>query len=89
MTQKAVVLSDLQHAGLRGVCAVTWYAGAIPNARNRIGELKREGWCIAAAPCGDDHGPGYFRYVLIHGPERGCRVCRPVPEQLHLMAAAR
>lgn len=88
-TQKARVLSDLRAAGLRGVCSEEWYSRAIPNARNRVVELKRDGWCISSAPCGNDHGPGYFRYVIIHGPGRTCRVCRPVPEQLHLTAATR
>lgn len=76
MSQKEKVLYDLKEAGLLGVCAEHWYRGAIPNSRNRIGELRREGHHIASAPCGDDHGPGYARYVLLHGPERSCGRCR-------------
>ena len=75
-SQKDRVLADLRRALRRGVCAERWYAGGIPNARNRISELRGEGWCIASFPCPDEHGPGYFKYALLHGRGRTCNVCR-------------
>lgn len=84
-TDRDRVLADLQAAGLRGICAAHWYRSALPNARNRVGELRRAGWCIRSFPCGDDHDAPYYKYVLLHERARSCGACRPV--QLTLAAA--
>lgn len=78
MTQTERVLAELRAAGLAGRCSSWFYANALPHARNRISvELKRQGYCIVSAPCGDDHGDTHFnRYTLLHGPERTCPTCR-------------
>ena len=68
MTQTERVLTDLRNH--EWVCARDWYASAIPNARNRISELRKRGFGITSEPCPDVHGPTYFRYQLGHDPER-------------------
>lgn len=85
-TQHHLVLSMLVKAGADGVCAERFYSSALPNARNRVGDLRARGHCITSAPCADPHGPTYFRYWLHHGPERTCAICRPEPVQQRLMA---
>jgi hypothetical protein len=66
MSQKQRVLNDLWRGDWR--CSHHWYATGIPNARNRVGELRREGYHIESEPCPDEHGPGYFRYRLRREP---------------------
>lgn len=85
MTQRERVLALLREARECGVCAETMYATGLPNGRNRIGELRAEGWHIESAPCRDEHGPGYYRYVLLHGPREVCPACRPGPAQMRLI----
>ena len=88
MNQRDAVLADLRAAGLAGVCAEHWYRTALPNARNRIGELRGGGWCIASFPCQDDHRAPFFRYVLLHERGRLCNLCRPARvEQIGLELA--
>jgi hypothetical protein len=50
------------------VCSEWMYRNALPNGRNRIGELRRAGYDIESEPCPDTHGPGYFRYRLHRVP---------------------
>jgi len=86
-TQHHQVLAMLVKAGADGVCSSVFYASALPHARNRISvELKGRGYHIESAPCADPHDTGYFRYRLLHGPERECPTCPWKPAQLQLMA---
>lgn len=86
-SQHHTVLSMLVKAGRVGVCSSTFYASALPHARNRISvELKQRGHHIDAEPCQDEHETGYFRYRYVHGPERECPTCPWKPAQLQLMA---
>lgn len=73
MSQVDRVLTMLRDAGPRGVCSETFYASRLPNARNRIAvELRDRGFVIERGPCAEHvHGATqYFRYVLVHDPER-------------------
>ena len=79
MTQTERVLALLRSRRLRGLCSETLYRSGLPNGRNRIGELRRAGWCIRSFPCPDPHGPGYFKYVLLHERGRRCGACASAP----------
>lgn len=69
------VLEQLRGAGAAGVCAAHFYATGIPNARNRVGELRARGHHIESTTCVDDHRANYARYSYRHGPERVCGEC--------------
>ncbi len=78
MSQQEQVLAMLRSAGADGLCSLDLYRSALPNGRNRIGELERDrGFVIESRPCHQhDHGKtAYFRYFIRHDPERQ-------PEQL-------
>jgi hypothetical protein len=77
----------LAKAGPDGVCAEVLYRSALPNGRNRVGELRRDRYHIDSAPCEDVHEAGYFRYWLRHGPDRECPTCPWKPAQLRLIAS--
>jgi len=94
-SQEQRVLAMLERAGLAGICSLEFYRGdehgPMPNARNRIwerhGGLIAGGYHVESFPCPDEHGQaGYFRYVLIHGPERQCAHCPWRPAQLTIAA---
>ena len=68
-TQKGRILAALKQAGPRGVCLADLDAlhyGDGYAARNRVGDLRKEGKPIEGAPCNlHNHRGGIMRYVLV------------------------
>lgn len=75
-TQKERVLELLRESGPYGLCASHMYSNCLPNGRNRIMELRKEGWCISSSPCQDEHVASFFRYRLNHELHSECELCK-------------
>jgi hypothetical protein len=88
LSQRERIEADLRRAGDDGVCSLTWYQTAAPNARNMISVMRAAGHHIEASVCADDHGPAYRRYVMLHDNSRRCPTCPGMPQQLALTEAS-
>lgn len=65
------------------VCATTFHQYRIPAGRNRVSELRADGWAIETHPCsqGHNHETHQIEYRLVHGPGCLCPWCRTAAPQ--------
>lgn len=68
-TQKRRILALLRMAGPAGVCISNVPTELAYTARNRVSELRREGFEIEGSPCRvHNHHSAVSRYVLVKEP---------------------